>query len=85
MQEDASRVDAERCHQSVPEADQSLLVEGSPMAIARLHWCSSPIFSSAAMLSDQGAARRITSIIQEECVMGMSELWDLCDESVTKV
>ena len=32
-----------------------------------------------------GAARSTTSIIWEECVMGMSEPWDLCGESVTKV
>src|SRR5919201_288522 len=50
VQEDASRVDAERCHQSLPEADQSLLVEGQP--IARLHQCGSPLLSSAGALSD---------------------------------
>ena len=45
VQEDAGRVEAERRRQSLPEADQTLLLAGWP--IARLHRAGAPILSMA--------------------------------------
>ena len=64
---------------------QTSLSSSKASLLARLHWSGSPNRLRAGVLPVHGRLRSIISIIRQECVMSMSEPWDLCDESVTKV